>query len=48
MAMLREFMLGLVGTVRFYPGWTGQNVQEVDNIQINFNRMFWSVKSFGT
>ena len=48
MAMLREFMIGVVGTARFRPGWPGQNVKEIDNTQINFNELFWSVDSFGT
>ena len=48
MAMLREFMVGVVGTARFRPGWPGQNVKEIDDTQINFNELFWSVDSFGT
>ena len=47
MKMLREFMIGVVGTVRFLPVWPGQNVKEIDDTQINFNELFWSVDSFG-
>ena len=45
--MLREFMIGVVGTERFRPGWPGQNGKEIDDTQINFNVLFWSVDSFG-
>ena len=48
MAMLREFMIGVVGTARFRPGWPGQNVKEIDDRQINSNENVWSVDSFGT
>ena len=41
-------MIGLVGTARFRPGWTGQNTKEIDDRQIKSNEIFWSVDSFGT
>ena len=40
MAMLREFMIVVLGTARFRPGWPSQNVKEIDDIQINFNEIF--------
>ena len=46
--MLQEFMIGFVGTARFLPWWPGQNFKEIDDTQINFNEIFWSVDSFGT
>ena len=48
MEMLQEFMTGVVGTARFCTGWLGQNVKEIDDTQINFNELFWSVDSFET
>ena len=48
LAMLKEFMIGVVGTVRFCPGLSGQNIKEIDDTQINFNELFWSVDSFET
>ena len=48
MAMLQEFIIGVIGTARFSPWWPGQNVKEIDDIQINFNGLFWSVYLFGT
>ena len=43
MEMLQEFMIGVVGTARFSPGRPDQNVKEIDDIQINFNEIFWSI-----
>ena len=48
MAMLQEFIIGVIGTARFHPWWPGQNVKEIDDTQINFNELFWSAGSFGT
>ena len=48
LAMLKEFMIGVVGTVRFCPGLSGQNIKEIDDTQINFNELFCSVDSFET
>ena len=48
MEMLCDFMIGFLGTTRFRPGWPGQNGKEIDDTQINFNELFWSVDSFGT
>ena len=48
MSMSREFMIVVLGIERFRPGWPGQNVKEIDDTQINFNELFWSVDSFGT
>ena len=46
--MLREFTIGVLGTARFRPWWYGQNDKEIDDRQINFNEIFWSVDSSGT
>ena len=48
MEILRGLIVGVVGTARFYPRQTGKNVKEIDDTQINFNELFWSVDSFGT
>ena len=48
MEMLQEFIIGVIGNVRFLPWWPGKNVKEIDDTQINFNELFWSVDSFGT
>ena len=44
--MLQEFTIQFLGTARFCPGWPVQNIKDFDNIQINFNKIFWSVDSF--
>ena len=45
--MLQEFTIQVLGTARFCPGWPVKNIKDFDNIQINFNKIFWSVDSFG-
>ena len=47
MAIFWEFMMGVLGTLRFFPGWNGQNVKEIGDSQNNFNEIFCSVDSFG-
>ena len=39
--MLREFIIVVVVTARFRPGWPSQNVKGMFNIQINSNEIFW-------
>ena len=48
LTVLQEFVLGVVGTARFCPGWPGQNCKEIENSQTNCNEIVWSVGSFGT
>ena len=48
MEMLQELMIGVLGTARFCPGWPGQNLNKIDDIQINSNELFWSFCSFET
>ena len=48
MEILREFMIWVVVTARLNPGKPGKNIKEIDDSQINFNEIFWSVNSFGT
>ena len=36
-------VIGVLGTEGFGPGWPGQNFKEIDNSQIDFNEIFWSV-----
>ena len=48
MAMLQEFMRGVVGTVNLCLGWRSKSFKEIDDTQINFNKLFCSVDSFGT
>ena len=48
MHMLRSYGIGCVGTARFRPGWPGQNIKEIDEKQLDFNELHWSVDALGT
>ena len=45
--MLQQFMIWVIGNVRFCLGRPGKNVEQNDDSKINSRKTFWSVDSFG-
>eukprot|EP00957_Ditylum_brightwellii_P184787 14074599-Ditylum_brightwellii.AAC.1 len=46
--MLRDYGIGAIRTGRFWSGWPGKHVTEIDPNEVTFNELFQSVDECGT